>query len=48
MSALRGKKLDSTGKKLGVSTGKTSNCGKQSDRWASDKAKPVAPTAKKK
>lgn len=43
MSAVRGKKLDPTGKKLGVQTGKTQNCGKQSDRWASDKA----PTKKK-
>lgn len=30
----------------GVQTGKTDNCGKQSDRWATDKAKPVKPPKK--
>lgn len=38
MSALRGKKLDPSGAKKGVATGKTQNCGKQSDRWANSKA----------
>lgn len=46
MSALRGKKLDPTGKKLGVSTGKTANCGKQSDKWQS--SKPATGSPKKK
>jgi hypothetical protein len=32
MSALRGKKLDPEGKKTGVQTGRSQNCGKQSDR----------------
>lgn len=43
MGALRGKSLDPEGKKLGASTGKTSNCGKQSDQWKSS-----APTKKSK
>lgn len=46
MSALRGKKLDPDGKKLGVSTGKTSNCGKQSDKWQSSKSAVGSPKPK--